>query len=472
MSWKNRDVFVRAEQLRIKVKECQADVDKFPHDENVKEKRWSVLKDYQEAIQDEYSLLCQKAKLHVLYKCISKILTSRIKGVLQSAFIEGKQITDNILLSQELILLSQGLFKGYNRKQNIKKVSFKIDLQIAYDTISWEFLKETLVMFGFHNTMVSWIMTCVISSKFSINVNGERVGYFKGGRGLRQEDPISPYLFTFVMEVLNLLIKENIEERRGFKHHIGCKNLKITHLCFADDLLVFCHGDPESVKVMKKSLDEFSGFSGLLPNLQKSTIFFGGLSSAEQQSILYIIPFPIGKLPVRYLEVPLLTKKLSINDCKPLISKVKTKISDWKNKFLSYAGRVQLIASILSSMQSYWASIFLLPKQVIYEINKILKGFLWCQGELSKGKAKVSWEKICNPKDQGGLGLKNLGVWNEVLMIKHLWNVAMKKDTLWVKWIYMERLKGRSIWEVQSDNKCTVGWKNILSLREKNEKTH
>ncbi|GJU46796.1 RNA-directed DNA polymerase, eukaryota, reverse transcriptase zinc-binding domain protein [Tanacetum coccineum] len=458
MSWKNGDVFERAEQLMIKVKECQADVDRFPHDENVKEKSWSVLKDYQEAIQDEYSLLCQKPKVewlkegdrntayfhktikkgyievescllgmkkgiqrlqgqmvilpgftnqlgvllgrkifqvvkeffltgkllgevnatlillvpkvptpdkvsdlrpiaccNVLYKCISKILTSRIKGVLgklvgenQSAFIEGRQITDNILLSQER-------FKGYNRKQNIKKVSFKINLQKAYDTISWDFLKEILEMFGFYKTMVSYIMTCVTSTKFSINVNGERVGYLKGDRGFRQGDPISPYLFTLVIEVLNLLIQKNIDQSKVFKYHYGCKNLKITHMCFIGDLLVFCHGDPESVKVMKKSLNEFSGYSGLLPNLQKSTIFLG----------------------------------------------------------------------------------------VIYEINKLLKGFLWCQCELTKGKAKVSWDKIYKPKDQGGLGLKNLGVWSEVLMIEHLWNVAVKKDTF------------------------TVGWKNILSLRDK-----
>ncbi|GJV73510.1 RNA-directed DNA polymerase, eukaryota, reverse transcriptase zinc-binding domain protein [Tanacetum coccineum] len=290
--------------------------------------------------------------------------------------------------------------------------------------------------------MVSWIMTCVVLTKFSINVNGERVGYFKGGRGLRQRDPISPYLFTLVMEVLNLLVQKNIKESKVFKYHFGCKNLKITHLCFADDLLVFCHGDPESVKVIKKSFDEFSGYSGLLPNLQKRRIFFRGLSSDEQQSIINIIPFSVGKLLVRYLGVPLLTKKLSISDCKPIISKVKTKISDWKNKALSYAGRV------------------------IYEINKLLKGFLWCQGELTKGKAKVSWDKIFKPKDQGGLGLKNLGVWNKVLMIKHLWNVAMKKDTL-VKWIYMKKLKGRSIWEAQCDDKSTMGWKNILSLRDK-----
>ncbi|GJZ10330.1 RNA-directed DNA polymerase, eukaryota, reverse transcriptase zinc-binding domain protein [Tanacetum coccineum] len=196
------------------------------------------------------------------------------------------------------------------------------------------------------------------------------------GRGLRQGDPISPYLFTLVMEVLNLLIKKNIEDNMGFQYHFGCKNLKITYLCFADDLLVFCHEDTQSVRIIKKSLDEFSEHTGLLPNMRKSTILFGGLSNAEQQNILNLMPFTMSRLPVRYLGVPLITKQISISNCKPLVDKVRSKVNDWKNKALSYAGRVQLIASILSSMQNYWASVFLLPKQVIYEINKTLKGFL------------------------------------------------------------------------------------------------
>ncbi|GJV54144.1 RNA-directed DNA polymerase, eukaryota, reverse transcriptase zinc-binding domain protein [Tanacetum coccineum] len=233
--------------------------------------------------------------------------------------------------------------------------------------------------------MVSWIMTCVTSTKFSISINGERVGYFKEGKGLRQGEPISPYLFTLVMEVLNYLIRKNIEENAEFKYHYGCRKLEITYLCFADDLLVFCHGDCKSVRIIKKSVDEFSGFSGLLPDMQKSIVFFGGLSSAEQQNILNIIPFSIGKLSVRYLGVPLITKQISINDCKLLVNKVKAKINDWKNKSLSYRGRV------------------------IYKIDKLLKGFLWCQGDLTKGKDKVSWDVVCKPKDQCGLGLKNLG---------------------------------------------------------------
>lgn len=92
-------------------------------------------------------------------------------------------------------------------------------------------------------------------------------------------------------------------------------------------------------------------------------------------------------------------------------------------------------------MQVYWASVFMLPKTVIKDIDKLLKGFLWCQGELSKGKAKVAWKVVCCPKSEGGLGIKDLEQWNEILMAKHLWNVASRKDSIWVKWINVARLR-------------------------------
>ncbi|GJW79530.1 RNA-directed DNA polymerase, eukaryota, reverse transcriptase zinc-binding domain protein [Tanacetum coccineum] len=125
---------------------------------------------------------------NVLYKCISKILTNRIKESLnklvnlnQSAFIQGRNIQDNILLTQELL-------KGYNRKGGTKRCALKIDIAKAYDTVSWNFLRNTLIKFGFHKRMVDWIYACISSTTFSIYVNGESNGYFQGGRGLRQGD--------------------------------------------------------------------------------------------------------------------------------------------------------------------------------------------------------------------------------------------------------------------------------------------
>ncbi|GJY23650.1 reverse transcriptase domain, reverse transcriptase zinc-binding domain protein [Tanacetum coccineum] len=346
--------------------------------------------------EDCYQWSTPIACCNVIYKIISKILTYRIKNALtrivnpsQSAFIPGRQITDNILLTQELL-------RGYE------------------------------------------------------------------ARGIN-----SPYIFTLVMKGFTLILHKRIRDDGNFKYHWGCKELKISHICFADDLLVLCHSDLKSVKVVKRALDIFSLILGLNPNIGKSTVFFGNVKDQAKKEILSLLPFKLGNLPASYLGEPLITKHISFTNCKSLIDKVKLKVSDWKKIMLSYAGRLQLIASILSSMQVYWASVFILPKSVIKDINKLLKGFLWCQGELSNGKAKIAWKNVFRPKNKGGLGIKDLGQWNEVLMAKHLWNIASMKESLWVKWINVFRLKGETIWDVDCEKNSSYEVKNVILWKTK-----
>ncbi|GJW67965.1 RNA-directed DNA polymerase, eukaryota, reverse transcriptase zinc-binding domain protein [Tanacetum coccineum] len=371
---------------------------------------------------------------NVLYKCISKIITDRIKGCLdklvsknQSAFIPNRHIHDNIMLAQEL-------FKGYDRKMGPKRVALKVDIQKAYDTVNWQFLEDILRGFGFHNRMVEWIMKCVTTTSFSVCVNGESCGYFKGGRGLRQGDPMSPYLFTLVMEILTLIIRRRVDMNRDFQYHYGCKRLKITNVCFADDLLMFCHADKCSIK--------------------------------ERKEILDIMPFKVEKLPIRYLGVPLTSKRIRIKECKSLIDKVESRVFNWKNKCLSYAGRLMLVASILESIHVYWASVILLPEGVIKNINKILKDFLWNQNDGTKGRPKVAWKNVCRSKQKGGLGLKDLGVWNRAMIVKHMWHIVTDKESLWVKWVNTEKLNGKNFWEIEEDINDSWGWRNILKQRE------
>nr|GEU63957.1 RNA-directed DNA polymerase, eukaryota, reverse transcriptase zinc-binding domain protein [Tanacetum cinerariifolium] len=117
--------------------------------------------------------------------------------------------------------------------------------------------------------------------------------------------------------------------------------------------VILCHEDKESIRVIKDALKDFSEVFGLQPNLSKSTVFFGNVNYGEQRSILKVLPFKIGSLPAKYLGVPLITKRLGEEDCKHLVDMVKNKVNDWKNKFLYYAGRMQLIAFVLGSMQIY-----------------------------------------------------------------------------------------------------------------------
>ncbi|GKC61013.1 putative reverse transcriptase domain, reverse transcriptase zinc-binding domain protein [Tanacetum coccineum] len=267
-------------------------------------------------------------------------------------------------------------------------------------------------------------MECVATTSYSICVNGSLHGYFCGKRGLRQGDPLSPYLFMLVMEVLTLVLQRRVHESQVFTYHMFCSKLELVNLCFADDLFLFAYA-----------------------------------------FILQILPFKEGKLSVKYLGVPLVSSRLLIRDCVELIDRVQTRIQDWKNKSLSAAGRLQLIRSVLGAMHIYWASVFILPSRVLLNIEQLMRGFLWSPSSLKKGRSKVAWEVVCLPKNEGGLGIRRLKVFNSALMIAHIWKLLSLKESLWVKWIHEYKLKGRSFWDIPLRGNVSWGWRKILQLR-------
>jgi len=171
---------------------------------------------------------------NVIYKCITKILSNRLLPCLdslvgwnQSAFIPGRSISENVLLAQELV-------RNYHRKGGQPSCAMKIDLMKAYDSVNWDFILHCLACFGFPKKFISWIRVCITSPRFSISINGSLVGFFKGAKGLRQGDPLSPYLFVIAMEVFNKLMEDYSRSGSGFQFHPRCSRLKFTHLCFAD----------------------------------------------------------------------------------------------------------------------------------------------------------------------------------------------------------------------------------------------
>ncbi|KAJ0770489.1 putative RNA-directed DNA polymerase [Helianthus annuus] len=341
--------------------------------------------------------------------------------------------------------------------------NIKIDIQKAYDTVNWNFLENVLVWFGFHHKMVKWIMTCVSTVSYSLCINGSLHGYFRGKRGLRQGDPMSPYLFTLVMEVLSLLLKRAAS--MPFKYHAQCAKEKIINLSFADDLFIFVHGDVVSVKKVKEALETFTNISGLAPSPAKSTVFFCNVPLAVRQEILNIMPYQEGILPVRYLGVPLISTRLLYKDCKILIERMENKIVNWATKALSFAGRLQLIKSVLSSMHIYWASVFIIPTRVINELEKRIRRFLWNAGSEGRVRAKVAWNDVCLPKNEGGLGIRSIADVNKSLMANHIWSIITKRESIWVRWIHDYKLKGRNFWDVPCRGSISWGWRKILSIR-------
>lgn len=199
---------------------------------------------------------------NVLYKAISKIIAARLSNVLpklvdeaQAGFVHGHKMAENVMLVQEIL-------RSYGRKKSEPKCLIKVDIKKAFDSVSWDFLGEVLEGLKFPPRFVGWIMECISSTSYSIAVNGSLEGYFKGERGLRQGDPIIPFLFVLGMEYLSRLLRRSCSSP-SFKYHSRCGQLKLSHLAFADDLLLFSRGDKNSICALTDTLEEFGNTSGL-----------------------------------------------------------------------------------------------------------------------------------------------------------------------------------------------------------------
>lgn len=185
---------------------------------------------------------------------ISNILAEILRGLLddiiqlnQSAFILGRKIADNILLAHELM--------RRHHKDKYGCCALKVYLQKAYDSLSWDFLEEVLLAFRFPAHFINLVMASIKSCMFSIMINGQLKGFFPGKRGLRQEDPISPLLFVLCIEYLSKSLQKRTKE--GFSYHKDCTEMKLTHLCFANDLFIFSNGYRRSIEIIKNDILHF-----------------------------------------------------------------------------------------------------------------------------------------------------------------------------------------------------------------------
>ncbi|KAJ9536547.1 hypothetical protein OSB04_un000299 [Centaurea solstitialis] len=398
-------------------------------------------------------------------KFFKKVIVDRMKtaldvvvGKYQSAFIPGRKIVDNILLAHELVI-------GYHKDVGQPRCAFKIDIRKAYDMVDWRFLINMLHGLGFHPVLIKWIQEMVSTTTFSVAINGETRGYFHGKRGIRQGDPLSPYLFTLIMEGFSLIFRQCISEAEEFGYHKGCAQFNLTHLCFAGDLFVFTRGDVQSVEVLKKALSIFASKSGLSANLEKSEIFFGNVPVETRKAIRAFLPFRNGIFPIRYLGVPLSPVRLKRADYGGLILKVKNRIQNWKAKFLSFGGTRQLILSVLHSLQLYWMGVFNFPASVLHEIESLFRNFLWHQDITGRGNCRVAWEMVCKPIVNRGLGFKRLGWWNKALLAQHMWDLATKRDSLWVRWVLNSALKGANLWVARKSSRWSWVLSKIMDIR-------
>ncbi|CAL9002074.1 unnamed protein product [Prunus brigantina] len=341
-----------------------------------------------------------------LIKIASKVLANRMKIILpslispsQSAFVSGRLISDNSILAAEIIHCLRSRRRG---KKGF--LALKLDMSKAYDRIEWPFLEEMMKKLGFAEQWVRLIMTCVTTVTYSFLVHGSPCGYLTPSRGLRQGDPLSPYLFILCAQGFSSFLTH--AERDGRLKGVSiCRGApSINHLLFADDCYLFARANVGDCGTIKEALSWYEWVSGQQVNLQKSAICF--------------------------------------------------------SKNVQHHDQLVLAASLGVSCVEHYDKYLGLPMVVGRN-----KDFWWNGNNGDRKIHWLAWDKLCQPKDLGGLGFRDLYAFNLAMLAKQGWRLIQYPDSLIARVLRAKYFPDKSFLDVPVSDNSSYVWKSICAAR-------
>ncbi|XP_059310845.1 uncharacterized protein LOC132062256 [Lycium ferocissimum] len=376
----------------------------------------------------------------------------------QAAFVSERQIIDNVVLAHEFMSLL-----GNKRKGKKKFMAIKLDMLKAYDRVEWGYMKQMIIHMGFHERFVGWIMECISFTSFSFNLNGEIRGNVVPSRGLRQGDPLSPYLFVICAEGLSVLLKQAEERNVLAGLQLNRNWPSVSHLFFADDSFFFCEASMQSASEVQRILQDYARCSDQLINTDKSTVFFRkNIECQEREEICAML----GNMKIctngMYLGLPAVVGR-SKNEILGFIKdRVGTKIKGWKERFLSPAGKEVLLKSVLSAIPTYALTCFRMPDRLCEQITSLFNRFGWGKDEEVRKMHLEKWERLCDAKSKGGLGFRDLKAFNMALLAKTAWRVLKNPDSLMAKVLKSKYFPNSSFMNAEVKGSSSWIWRSLM----------
>ncbi|CAN1178605.1 Transposon TX1 uncharacterized 149 kDa protein [Linum perenne] len=403
------------------------------------------------------------------YKIISKIMSTRLKifiptivSEMQSAFAGERAIQDNVIIVHEVL----HNFKNRAKKGGRWDMMIKMDMKKAYDLVDWRCLDNILQALGFNETWCSWIRACVRSVKFSILLNGCPTKSFTPSRGIRQGDPISPYLFILLTNALSHLIQKGMDggKLKGLKLNARCPTL--THILFADDTILFGDASVSEAIEITKMMKEYGQITGQEINFQKSSVTFSRNTPLALQNLIKDrLGFDRNPEFGKYLGVPSEWGRSKKDMVATMLTRMENLCQSWKSQLLSHAGKETLLKSVYQAIPTYIMSCFLLPKRATNTMNSMLSAFLWGGTSTSKTIHWRDGEVLCHPKAMGGLGFKEFRSFNLALLAKQGWRLLQEPDKQWAKLLKGLYFPNTTFLDARKGDKTSWIWASICDAR-------
>ncbi|CAJ2644440.1 unnamed protein product [Trifolium pratense] len=400
-----------------------------------------------------------------LYKILAKVLANRLRQVIgsvisesQTAFVKNRQILDGILIANEVV--------DEARKFKKDLLLFKVDFEKAYDSVDWGYLDAVMGRMAFPNLWRKWIRECVCTATASVLVNGSPTDEFSLRRGLRQGDPLSPFLFLLAAEGLNVLMEAMVARNLFTGYSIGGQgSVSVSHLQFADDTLLMGTKSWANVRALRAVLVLFETMSGLKVNFNKSMLVGVNIPESWLCEAASTLCCKVGKIPFLYLGLQIRGDPRRLVFWDQILTRLKNRLSGWKSRFLSFGGRLVLLKSVLTSLPVYALSFFKAPSGIISSIESLFVKFFWGGCEESRKISWVSWKSVCLRKEYGGLGVRQLREFNIALLGKWCWRMLVDREGLWFRVLVARYgLEGGSL--RAGGQRGSVWWRELVRIRE------
>ena len=339
-----------------------------------------------------------------------------------------------------------------------------IDFEKAFDSVSWKFIDKVLLFFNFGQNFRNYFNCLNKNFKLCIMQHGFASSSFQIGRGCRQGDPISPYIFLLCVEILGILIR-NEKEIKGIK--INNKEIKISQ--YADDTGLFLDGSQKSLKNALSLLDQFAKYSGLKPNIDKCRCIWLGTKKHSQLKLCNDIPLIWSDSPFTYLGLVFsvdLPDMISLNYEKKL-KDIRTLTSSWSKRLLSPIGKITVVKTImLSRLTHLFISIPNPDKNFIHELEKLFFNFIW-----NNKNDKISRNQLCHKYEDGGLKMVNISVFIKSLKLSWMRRLILNNSILSDLFQSNTHSKIESLYKIGPEyiknlikNTSNQFWKDILYI--------
>ncbi|KAL4295344.1 hypothetical protein GQ457_12G013630 [Hibiscus cannabinus] len=406
----------------------------------------------------------------VVYKICAKAIVNRLKSIMpvciadnQSAFVPGRLITDNFLVAHELIHYLNCAKNGPN-----KGAAIKLDMEKAYDRVEWHFLHDILSKMGFASGWIDIVMKCVTTVSYAIRVNGCISGTFRPTRGLRQGDPLSPYLFLFCTQGLSALLLKEQAQGKIVGVRASQRGPRVNHLLYADDCILFIKNSEREAQRLQEVLGIYEASSGQKVNVDKSSIFFSkGTSVASKARIQEILLMREELSMDNYLGLPLLVGKNKTDTLGFIPRRVDKRVLGWTKNLLSFGGRETLLKAVAQALPAYAMQVFLLPDCILDPIITTMRRYWWSGKAKERGWAHVAWKKLCTPKGEGGMGFRDLRLFNYALLGKQVWKLITCRDSLCFKVLSVKYFPSGNVLEAVPKDHSSFVWTSILRAKDK-----